>query len=142
MNMQVRSIERIARTHFEREFSGFDHREPLIVTGIFPEVRVFYVCTKTSNSDDRTFVDCRFHFQSRQMWIRSIQVAARQRYRGVGLQLVRAAEATANAMGIEEIRLLPILSAVDFWLKVGYAPDPNVSRVLWKNLPNVASANQ
>jgi GNAT superfamily N-acetyltransferase len=95
---------------------------------------VLYVCTKTSNSDQRTFVDCRFHFQSRQVWIGSIQVAARHRLRGVGRQLARAAEATANALGMEEVRLLPILSAVNFWLKLDYAPDPHVARVLWKNL--------
>jgi GNAT superfamily N-acetyltransferase len=134
----ISDVRDIARTYFEREFSWFDHCAPLIVTGIFPQVRVFYVCTKTSNSDQRTFVDCRIHFQSRQMWIGSIQVAARHRLQGVARQLVRAAEATANALGMEEVRLLPTLSAVNFWLKLDYAPDPRVARVLWKNLGIVA----
>ncbi len=37
---------------------------------------------------------------------------------------MRVAEATANAMGIEEVRILPIPSSIDFWISLGYAPGP------------------
>ena len=133
----VEEVRDVARKIFECEFSWFDPCDPLLVEGVFPEVRVFYVCTKTSSLDHRTFVDCRFHFDSRQMWIGSIQVAARHRLRGVGRQLVRAAEATANALGMEAVRILPRPSSVDFWLKLDYAPDPRSARVLWKNPADV-----
>ena len=134
----VNEVRDIAGKMFECDFSWFDHCDPLVVEGAFPEVCVFYVCTKTSSSDQRTFVDCRFHFDSRQMWIGSIQVAACHRLLGVGRQLVSVAEATANALGIEEVRILPMPSSVDFWLKLDYAPDPCSARVLWKNPANVA----
>jgi N-acetylglutamate synthase-like GNAT family acetyltransferase len=136
----ISDVRNIARTYFEREFSWFDPRAPLIVTGMFSEVRVFYVCTKTSGSHQLSFVDCRFHFDSRQMWIGSLQVAACYRLRGVGRQLVRAAEATANALGMEEVRILPRPSSIDFWLKLEYASDSRSARVLWKNPANVAES--
>ena len=134
----VCDVREIARENFERECSWFDDGAPIIVEFAYPEVRVFYVHTRTSNSDQRTFVDCRFHLVCGVMWIGSIQVAARHRLKGVGRQLVRAAEATANALGIEEVKVLPMLSSVDFWLKLGYAQDPHVARVRWKNLRVVA----
>ncbi len=133
----VKDVRDIAWTIFEREFSWFDYCDSLIVEGVFPEVRVFYVCTKTSRLDHCTFIDCRFHFDSRQMWIGSIQVVACHRLQGVGGQLVRAAEATANALEMEEVRILPRPSSVGFWLKLDYAPDPRSARVLWKNLADV-----
>jgi hypothetical protein len=46
---------------------------------------------------------------------------------------VEAAEATANALGMAEVRILPVPSSIDFWLKLGYALDPRSARVLWKN---------
>lgn len=134
-------VRDIARKMFECQFSWFDQCDPLIVEGAFPEIRVFYVCTTTSNLDHRTFVDCRFHFDSRQMWIGSIQVAACHRGQGIGRQLVRAAEATASALGIAEVRILPMPASVDFWLKLDYAPDPRSARVFWKN-PAEATENR
>ena len=134
----VSDVFDIARKMFESQFSWFDHCDPLVVEGAFPEVRLFYVCTKTSGSHQLTSVDCRFHFDSRQMWIGSIQVAAGHRLQGVGRQLVTVVEATANALGMEEVRILPMPSSVDFWLKLDYAPDPRSARVLWKNLAIVA----
>lgn len=133
----VKDVRDVAWKYFECEFSWFDHCDPLIVEGAFPQVRVFYVCTKRSSFDQRTFVDCRFHFDSRQMWVGSIQVAACYRLQGVGLQLVKAAEATANALEMEEVRILPRPSSIDFWLKLNYAPASRSARVLWKNLADV-----
>jgi len=72
-------VRAIALKYFEREFSWSDVRSSLIVKGTFQEVRVNWALAKTSDPDQRTFVDCRFHFQSRQMWIGSIQVATRNR---------------------------------------------------------------
>jgi N-acetylglutamate synthase-like GNAT family acetyltransferase len=136
----VSDVRVIARWMFECEFSWFDDCDPLIAESVSSEVRVFYVSTKASNSDHSTFVDCRFHFDSRQMWIGSLQVAACHRLRGVGRQLVRAAEATANALGMEEVRILPRPSSIDFWLKLEYASDSRSARVLWKNPANVAES--
>ena len=134
----IKDIRSAARTGFEHEFSLFDHRDPLIIEGVFPEVRVFYICAKASDSVHRTYVDCRFHFDSREMWIGSIQVAASHRHRGFGRGLVRAVEATAVALGMKEIRILPTPSAVEFWLKLDYLSDPRAARVLWKNSGIVA----
>jgi GNAT superfamily N-acetyltransferase len=131
------NVRDIARKMFECKFPWLDHCDPLVVDGAFSEVRVFYVCTKASISDQRTFVDCRFQFDSRQLWIGSMQVAACHRLKRVGRQLVKAAEATANALRMEEVRILPMPSAVDFWLKLHYTPDPRSARVLWNNLADV-----
>ena len=129
----VGSLRDIAWRIFEREFSWFNRCDQLVVEGALPKVRLFYVCTETSSSDRRTLVECRFHFDSRQMWIGSIQVAACHRLQGVGRQLVRVAEATANALGMEEVRILPRPSSVGFWLKLDYVSDPRSARVLRKN---------
>ena len=129
----VCDVRNIARKMIKYQFSWFDYCDPLIVEGVFPEVCVFYVSTKTSNLEHRTFVDCRFHFDCRQMWIGFLEVAACHRLQGVGRQLVRAAEATADALGMEEVRILPVPSSVDFWLKLDYTPDPRSARVFWKN---------
>jgi len=137
----VKDVHDLVRKIFECEFSWFNYCDPLIVEGVFSKVRVFYVSTKTSSLDHRTFVDCRFHFDSRQMWIGSIQVATCHRHQGVGRQLVKAAEATANVLGMEEVRILPRPSSVDFWLKLDYAPAPRMTRVLCKNPAN-AEENQ
>jgi GNAT superfamily N-acetyltransferase len=133
-------LRQIACRMFECQLPRFSHRDRLIVEGVFPEVRICYVSLGASNWDDRTSVDCRFHFDSRHMWIRSIHVPACRRRRGVGRQLVAAVEATAHALGMEEVRLLPMASSVDFWLKLNYAPDSRSARVLWKN-PAVCAEN-
>ena len=134
----LNDVRAVVRQMIEREFSWFDHRDRLVVEGTFLEVRMFYVCSKRSSSDQSTFIDCRFHFDSRQMWIGSLQVATCHRLRGVGRQLVRAAEVTANALGVQKVVILPRPSSVDFWLKLDYAPDPRSARVLWKNLVDLA----
>ena len=127
-------VHDIACRNFESQLPWFDHRDRLLVDGAFPEVRICYVSPEANNSDDRIFIDCRLHFNSRQMWIRSIHVPARHRRKGIGRQLVAAVEATANALGMEEVRILPVASSVDFWFDLNYAPDPRSARVLWKNL--------
>ncbi len=137
----LKDIRDIARNSFEREFSWFDARDPLTVEGDFPAVRVFYVCKRTTRLEQRTFVDCRFHFDSREMWIGSIEVAACHRRMGVGRRLVRAAEAAASALGIEEVRILPLPPSVEFWLKLDYVPDRRMAKVLWKNLVDVAESS-
>jgi hypothetical protein len=134
----VSDVCHIAQKMFERQFSWFDHCDPLVVEGVFPEVRLFYVGTNTSGTYQLTFVDCRFHLDSRQLWIGSIQVATCHRLQGVGRQLVQVVEATANALEMEEVRILPRPSSVDFWLKLDYVPDPRTARVLRKNLTDVA----
>jgi GNAT superfamily N-acetyltransferase len=131
-------VSNIVRKTIECEFPWFDQCDPLVVERTFSEVRVFYVCATTSSSGQRTFVDCRLHFDSHQMWIGSIQVAACHRLQGVGRQLVRAVEAIANALGMEELRILPTPSSVEFWRKLHYLPDPRSARVLWKKLVSVA----
>ena len=138
----VKDVRDIARKIFKDEFSWFDYDDPLFVEGVFSQVRVFYVCTKTSVCDQRTFLDCRFHFDSRQMWIGSIEVAAHRRLHGIGRQLVRVAEATGNALGMEEVRILPLSSSVEFWLKLGYSPNPRMARVLRKNLADVEESQK
>jgi len=137
----VYDVRDIARQMFEGRFSWFDRIDPLVVEGAIPEVRVFYVCGKISNSEQRTFVDCRFHFDSLEMWIGSIQVVACHRGQGVGRQLVRAAEATANALGIEEMRILPTPAAVGFWSKLGFRLAPRSARVMWKSVSSGGFAN-
>jgi len=133
----VKDIRDIAGNILEDGFSWFDHGGPLVVEGAFSEIRVFYICRKTSSSDQHTFVDFRVHFDSRRMWIGFIQVAACHRLQGVGRQLVKVVETTANVLGMEEARILPLTSAIDFWLKLDYVPHPRMTRVLWKNLADV-----
>lgn len=135
-------VSTIARKMIESGFSWFDPCDPLVVERTFSEVRVHYVCAKISSPGQRTFVDGRFHFDSCQMWIRSIQVAACHRLQGVGRQLVSVVEATANALGMEEIRILPTPSSVGFWRKMGYAPDIRSARVFWKEPAHAAENRQ
>ena len=128
----ISNVRDIARKMFECQLPWFDHRDLIIVDGAFSEVRICYVSTKASDSDDPSFIDCRLHFDSGVMWISSIKVPAFQRRQGVGRQLVGAAEATANALGMEEVRLLPMVSSINFWLKLDYTPDSHSARVLRK----------
>jgi len=78
----VQNIRDIAGKILEDGFSWFDRCDPLVVEGAFSEIRIFYICRKTSSSDQHTFVDFRVHFDSRQMWIGFIQVAACHRLQG------------------------------------------------------------
>lgn len=134
-------VHDVARQMFEGRFPWFDRSDPLIVEGALPEVRVFYVCRKTSNSEHRSFVDCRFHFDSREVWIGSIQVATSHRRQGIGRQLVRVVEATADALGIEIIRIFPTPTAVGFWSKLGFRLAPRSARVMWKSISSGGHMN-
>jgi len=117
-------------------FFWFDQDDPLVVECGVPQVRVFYVSTRASpGSGDTTFLDCRLNFDSREMWVGSIQVAASYRRQGLGQQLVQTAEDIAHAMEIGVVNVFPLTCSEHFWLKMGYTPRPRTARVLWKH-PN------
>jgi GNAT superfamily N-acetyltransferase len=68
------------------------------------------------------------------IWIRDLRVAKAFRCRGLGRQLVRAAESLGRELGVSEMLLLPLSHAVDFWHRMGYRAAPDMSRVLAKRL--------
>lgn len=129
----VSNVRDVARKVFECQFSWFDRSDPLVVEVAFPQAHILYVCSAASGNGENTFIDSRFYFDSSQMWIGSMQVASSYRLRGFGRQLVRAAEATAGALGLEEVSVLPLPSSIAFWQKIGYVPDPRSARVLRKS---------
>jgi GNAT superfamily N-acetyltransferase len=68
------------------------------------------------------------------MWIRHLQVASDYRFRGLGRQLVRAAEHLAEKVGMRTINLMPLSTSRPFWEKMGYVPHAGMTRVLTKEL--------
>ena len=116
-------------------FYWFDQNDQLIVQCSGRGVRVVYVSARASQcSDDTTRVEYRFGVDSKQFWIGSIQVAQSHRFQGIGSQLVKAAEEFARAVGSEVINVLPIPSALAFWVKMGYSKHPRIARVLHKRV--------
>ncbi len=117
------------------DFCWFDQDDPLVVECGAGQVRVCYFSRRASpGSGDTTFLKCRFDFDSSQMWIGSIQVAASYRRQGLGRQLVQTAEEIARAMELGVVNVLPLASSQQFWLKMGYTRNPRTARVLWKRL--------
>jgi len=107
----------------------------LVVDELLPMVCLSYVSGQTSNgSGDVTGVQLTFHPDKNVMWIRNLHVASVSRFRGLGRQLVRAAERLADKVGICRINLMPLSPARPFWEKLGYAPHPEMARVLTKRL--------
>ncbi len=136
---RVSDVHDISRHALTRTFPWFDETDPIIVECVLEEVRLFYICRGRANSEERTFIDCRFHFDSRQLWIGSIQVASCYRSNGVGAQLVRATEAAARLLEMREIRLQPRPSAIGFWERLQYVADPRAVRVMWKDAGRFAA---
>ena len=79
-------------------------------------------------------MECRIHFDTNHLWIGSLQVSTSFRSRGLGRQLVDAAEEIACEMGVRTVSVLPLLSAQGFWSRMGYRAHPGMARVLSKEL--------
>ena len=130
----ISHVRDIARKVFECEFHWFDQSDPIVVEGAFPVVRVFYVCTEESRSDQRAYVDCRLDFNACEMWFGNLHVAAAYRMGGLGRALVQVSETMAAAMKMREIYVFPLRGSLGFWCKMGYASTPGATLVLHKNV--------
>ena len=80
--------------------------DKLDVNELLRMVCLSYVSGQASSaSDDFTGVQLTFHPEKNVMWIRNLHVASVSRFRGLGRQLVRAAERLAHKVGICSIEL-------------------------------------
>jgi GNAT superfamily N-acetyltransferase len=98
-------------------------------------VQINYVAAGASTSSGEvTSLELWCHFDGLEMWIRQVRVAAPYRLRGLGTELVTAAESIASALGMRAVRVLPLPPARRFWSKLGYVPQGRTARVLVKHL--------
>jgi GNAT superfamily N-acetyltransferase len=96
-------------------------------------VQINYVASGASTPHGEvTSLDLRCHFDCREMWIRQLHVATPFRSRGLGTDLVLAAESIASALGMRAVHVLPLSPARAFWNKLGYVPQGHAARVLVK----------
>ena len=133
-------VRNIAQAIFANEFSCFDQKDALFVDIAMPQVSISYICASASNvSGESTYINCRIHTDSNEIWIRSIRVASSFQGQGLGRQLAQAAEAIARCFNIDVIKIMPLTSSLEFWRKLGYTPEPHAARVMSKILTDVAT---
>lgn len=83
---------------------------------------------------DVTRLRCLLDFESGQMWVDDLRVASRLRSKGIGRQLVAAAETIAGDLGLRTLNAFPLIAARRFWTKMGYTSHPKTARVVKKDL--------
>ena len=128
-------IKAVAKGSLRESVVCYREADRLDVNELLRMVCLSYVSGQASNgSGDVTGVQLTFHPDKNVMWIRNLRVASVPRFRGLGRQLVRAAERLAHKVGICSINLMPLSPARPFWEKLGYAPHPSMTRVLTKRL--------
>lgn len=131
---------RTVRAFLHGAFSWFDVVDPIVVEQQIRQTRVFYTCRRASRGSlDATFLECRLHFDSSEMWIGRLQVSVAHRMQGLGGELVRVAERIAAGMEMREINVVPLSGSVDFWRKMGYTTKPLTARVLCKHVASSSS---
>lgn len=134
-SLDVESLGAAARIAFAEHVRRFDERDQVIVHVEPPQLRLIYVSVRASRqSSSATFIQCKVDDEREQMWITSLQVSDALRRQGLGREMVAAAEATARAIGMSRVSVLPYVSAVAFWDSLGYVPESRMSRVLQKVL--------
>lgn len=113
----------------------FDESDMVLVQTGRHGVRVAYISTRASReAGDVTRLGCRADSESSQMWVDDLRVADSLRSKGIGRQLVAAAERIALALGRQTVSVFPLVSAGDFWKKMGYTSHPKIARVATKDL--------
>jgi len=133
--ISVPRIKTAAKGSLRESVACYQEADRLDVDELLRTVQLSYVSGKASNShEDFTGVQLTFHPDKNVMWIRDLRVASMSRSRGLGRQLVHAAEHLAREVGVRRINLMPLTPARTFWEKLGYAPHPRVTRVLTKRL--------
>jgi GNAT superfamily N-acetyltransferase len=101
-------------------------------------VQINYVASGVSiPRGEVTTLNLRCHFDSLDMWIRELHVASPFRLRGLGTNLVTAAESIAATLGMRAVHVLPLSPAREFWCKLGYVPQGRTARVLVKTTNHV-----
>ena len=141
MNTDIeRSIGDIARSVLRRTVSCFSDDDTLVVKEAHPNIRVVYSPARASGGpSDPTMIRLCLRRDTAEMWIGSLHVAVPFRSKGLGRQLVQAAEEFARAAGVAIVNVLPLYSSHPFWAKMGYRSHPCTSRVLSKHVPTEGS---
>jgi GNAT superfamily N-acetyltransferase len=130
-----KAVCRIARAALRKHFAPARASDDLQVECETVAVQISYVASDLSMPrGEATTLELRCHFDSLDMWIRELHVAAPFRSRGLGTDLVMAAESIASALGMRAVQVLPLSPARRFWSKMGYVPQKRTARVLVKRL--------
>ena len=119
---------------FQSGASPFVESDSLHVDSHRNHIRVTYTCHRLSPESEKTRIDMRCHFQTLEMWIGTLRVATEFRSRGVGTQLVEAAEAVGRRLGMKTVSILPFQSARPFGRKLGYRPHHSTAHAMSKSL--------
>ena len=121
----------------------FDEHDALLIeTGRYG-VRIAYTSGLVPPGDgDITHLECCIDFQDRQMWVGDLRVASSLRSKGIGRQLVKAAERIALVLGLRTVKVFPLASAERFWNKMGYRSYPKTARVVTKDLAKESYAEK
>ncbi len=132
-------IERAVRNVFRGMVLSYSDDDTLVAEKSLRCTSITYSSVGASSAHlDRTGIALRLHFDVGEMWIDSLSVAAPYRRKGLGTQLVVAAEAIACASRIDVIHVFPLLAAQSFWTRNSYLRHSCTSRVLSKQVRLVA----
>lgn len=141
MTVSVLGIEDIARTVLRKAFHFYHDEDTLVLEIAEQSVRIAYSASQVSESPtDLTGIRLSLWFDVQELWIGDLFVSVPFRSKGLGRQLVQAAEMIAHETGIEVVHVFPIHSSQSFWLKLGYVPHRYTARVLSKSCKRSGSA--
>lgn len=136
-----RDLADIVRSVLRRTVSCFGDDDTLMVERARRSVLITYSPVRASAPpDDLTSMKLRLRRDTHEMWIGSLHVAVPFRSRGLGRELVEAAEEIARATGALIVNALPLYASRPFWLKMGYRRLVCTSRVLSKHVRLEGSA--
>jgi len=129
------TVPAVAKSVLRETVWSFHNGDAVLVEPGRRGVRVTYTSTRASRDvRDVTRLQCRVDFPSCQMWVDDLRVASPLRSNGIGRQLAAAAERIAFALGVQTVNAFPLVSARQFWNKMGYTSHPRIARVVTKDL--------
>ena len=132
-------IEHVVRNVFRQAVSSYGDDDTLVAEKRLRDASITYTSATASAAPwDQTGIALRLHLDTGEMWIDSIRVAVPFRRRGLGTQLVAAAEAIACAAHVTVIHVFPLLAARSFWTRNAYGHHACTSRVLSKRVSSIA----
>lgn len=87
------------------------------------------------NHPDSTVVKLHWRVPQQEMWIDHLQLPARDRGQGIGTSIVQAIFLFASVVGATSVVVMPLQSAMGFWLKNGFQVHLRKSKILQRVLP-------
>lgn len=126
--------EASARAEVARRFPYAHPRDNLRIECFADATRLRYEPTALALRNEKTVLKLQLDPRLATGWICELRVASPYRRQGVGRQLAALAEHLGREYRMVALHVFPLVTAGDFWQRVGYLPHPKMARVLRKAL--------